>query len=705
MRNLTRTYIVALSIIALVISASQFLVQRSIYTSSVDSRVINISGRQRMLSQKITKASLAMSTANTQQTFDQRKEELAGAYNLWSTSHYALQEGNEEMEMTNVNNSETVLGLYAEMQPLFVAIEGGVKEVLAYERPNEVSDSVFQASIEPILLNEGEFLRIMNAIVFQYDAEASGRVSTLSSTEYVLYGIALILLILEALIIFRPAINRLYQYTKELVEKEKNLQEALGQQQYLTNQAEGIFETVQQGIFLLDKDLIIDSFYSRETEEIFSEDELSGQSMLKLMKSRLLARDLEALELYVENLFNTEIREEVVNRLNPLEQVEIFSEGENKEIQSRFLKVTFSRIMRGDSIYRILVTVLDETESVLMKRQIEESEERNRTESNQLLAILRVNPGSLQGYLDDTISKLESISREFESNQSDDYSSLISHAFNMVHSAKGNATLIELELIEEKLHKVEDSITHLRNKKEVEGRDFLKVVYEVTEVLGILSNMKEMLEQIKNVYGQLNTEQGQFTSNKVFISTIRKGVDRLSDQFGKPADFKFIDNGILIPEAYKIDIKDMIIQLVRNSIIHGIEEQDERQFSGKRNKAVIQLKLDKDAKGDLVVSYQDDGRGLDLQKIATKAVKEQIVSKEELKSMQPQEVASLIFSEGLSTSDKVDELSGRGQGMNIVKTVIDKYDSKYKLYSKKGRYFGLDVVLPFVESNTLKQAV
>ena len=395
MKNLTRTYIIALSIIALVISASQFLVQRSIFVSSSDSRVINISGRQRMLSQKISKASLAMSQSNESESFSQRKKELEDAYNLWRTSHLALQNGNAELGLENVNNSEQIIGLFTEISPLYDQMESGVQSVLKAQTNADTQTPEFLEGLGRVLNNEAAFLKLMNDITFQYDAEANERVSTLSITEYILYAVALVLLILEALIIFRPAIRRIQEYTREILSKEKSLRESLNEQQYLTNQAQGIFDTVNQGIFLLDQDLIIDSFYSKETENIFSEDGIAKESFVKLMQPRLLARDLEALELYVENLFNTDIREEVVNRLNPLEQVEIFSEGDNKEINSRYLRIAFSRIMRGDEIYRILVTVLDETESVLMKKQIEESEERNRTESGQLLAVLKVNPKSL----------------------------------------------------------------------------------------------------------------------------------------------------------------------------------------------------------------------------------------------------------------------------------------------------------------------
>ncbi|MBV6648039.1 MAG: type IV pili methyl-accepting chemotaxis transducer N-terminal domain-containing protein, partial [Cyclobacteriaceae bacterium] len=87
MKNLTRTYLIALIIIGLVITISQLLVQRSIKTASSDGKTINISGRQRMLSQKISKAALAMRNAQTQAQFETRKNELQSALALLQKSH------------------------------------------------------------------------------------------------------------------------------------------------------------------------------------------------------------------------------------------------------------------------------------------------------------------------------------------------------------------------------------------------------------------------------------------------------------------------------------------------------------------------------------------------------------------------------------------------------------------------------------------
>lgn len=707
MKNLTRTYVVALSVIALVIGFSQFLIQSSITNSSSDSRIINISGRQRMLSQKIAKASLAMRNADNVEDYLARKEELEKAYTLWSESHTALQFGSEKMEMTNVNNTPAILDLFQQIEPHFLSMEQSVESILSIDYEQRLG-SELQIALESVLANEGDFLKLMNDITFEYDAEALGRVKELSRNEYILFAIALILLIAEALVVFRPAINRIAEYTKKLQSQGKSLKRALGQSQYLTNQAKSVFENVDQGIFLLNEKFGIDSFYSKETERVLGESELAGANFIHLMKSKLMPRDIEALELYTENLFNTDIREDVVNRLNPIEQVEIFTEKEgSKAIESRYLRVSFSRIMRSNQIYRILVTVLDETESVLLKKQIEEAEVRNERESAQLLAIFKVNPRVLHEYLDTTMASLGEISKMYERDGNESLKELIGHTFRVVHSAKGNATLINLDLVQDRLHELEDSITLLKEKRDIKGKDFLNVIYEVTEIIMVLDNMKAMLKKIANVYKTWNQAESS-NPNAVLTETLKKGVDRLSRSQKKEVDFIFEDNGIQLPEQFKIDFKDLSIQLIRNSLVHGIESEDERNFMGKNASAEIRISLEESKGGEVIVHYEDNGKGLDLDEIVSKAIDKSIINAAEADDLDDHQKASLIFHDGFSTAEQVSELAGRGQGMSVIRSIIDKHKGKFILDSKKDEYFRMSLTFPKRDEHVsviLKQAV
>ena len=695
MKNLTRIYVIALTAIALVLITSQFLIQSSIATNKADSRVINISGRQRMLSQKMSKAALSMSEATDQAAFSSRKQELSDAYDLWTKSHNALTKGDESMQLGTSQNTPEILKLYAEITPYYENLKAGVAKAISAEEATAFQSPEYQEAINLVLTNEGLFLKLMNDIVFEYDAVASGKIASLSSSEYLFFAIIIALLFLLGFFVFRPAIKRVNESNAKVLAYEKQQKEAaLSDKQYLTNQAEIIFSNVKQGIFLLDQELIIDSFYSKETESIFDEETIAQTNFLKLMNHRLMPRDLEALELFVENLFNADIRENVVNRLNPVTQVEIFNDMNNSSIENRYIGFTFSRIIRDDKIYRILVTVLDETENVLMRRKIEEAEERNKKESEQLLAVLKVKPQVLKDYLGATIKSLNTISAKYENSQNEDFQSLISYTFNTVHTAKGNATLINLHLISDKLHKIEESLTILRSQQNIEGKNFLKILYEVTEVSSILGNMNDMLASIAQAYEQFSQNNTEANTNQVLVDTLDKGISRLSKEQGKEIAFAFEDNGIVIPEDYRLDIKDLSIQLARNSIVHGIENADDRQFSGKPVTANIGISLNVGADGALEYLFEDDGQGLNLEEICQKAIASSLVSAEEVQQMTDDQKAELVFMEGVSTADELSKNAGRGQGMSIVKSIVNKHGGNYHLETLAGQSFKVRITFP-----------
>ncbi len=181
MKKSSSRYIVALIFLTLVIMGSQILMQTTIKASKSDSRIINISGRQRMLSQKITKASLKMLKAENERTFNLAKEELSGAFTLWSQSHEDLQYGSEEIDVSEMNTSQELILLYDDIQPYFSKIKEAASFLsgLSYG----VADNGADEAVDQISANEADFLNLMNKITFQYDRQASKKIERLAEVD------------------------------------------------------------------------------------------------------------------------------------------------------------------------------------------------------------------------------------------------------------------------------------------------------------------------------------------------------------------------------------------------------------------------------------------------------------------------------------------------------------------------------------------
>ncbi|MFY0652658.1 MAG: type IV pili methyl-accepting chemotaxis transducer N-terminal domain-containing protein [Cyclobacteriaceae bacterium] len=204
-KKLGLLYIIALSCIALSIIGSQGYIQKFIGKQTHDSRVINIAGRQRMLSQKISK--LALEINNHPSNNDYHKS-LANALSLWTSSHTGLLNGNEELGL-NGENSEEILKLFNAVQPHYDAIVSHARSLLALQLQGSEPQSKLNEYITGILDHEESFLVGMDAIVFQYDNEAKSKVADLKRIEFILFGIALSIIVLEFVFFFLPTSKKI----------------------------------------------------------------------------------------------------------------------------------------------------------------------------------------------------------------------------------------------------------------------------------------------------------------------------------------------------------------------------------------------------------------------------------------------------------------------------------------------------------------
>tara|TARA_R110002167_G_scaffold75536_4_gene210769 strand:+ start:10467 stop:12029 length:1563 start_codon:yes stop_codon:yes gene_type:complete len=212
-------YIIALTLIAVLTISSQIIIQLSFESQGYVSRVVNIAGRQRMLSQKIAKASSAINNAENPDQLSATREELSAAVTLWNRSHQGLQYGDIELGLPGDNSAE-ITALFANIAENKQLISTATTTLLD---PLADPSSVALAQVQ-IRENEQDFLTGMNRVVFRYEHEANEKVDLIRRLELILLGITLLILILVALLIFAPAARRIAADMKALLQREEDLE-------------------------------------------------------------------------------------------------------------------------------------------------------------------------------------------------------------------------------------------------------------------------------------------------------------------------------------------------------------------------------------------------------------------------------------------------------------------------------------------------
>ncbi|EMI40708.1 chemotaxis protein CheW [Rhodopirellula sp. SWK7] len=130
-------------------------------------------------------------------------------------------------------------------------------------------------------------------------------------------------------------------------------------------------------------------------------------------------------------------------------------------------------------------------------------------------------------------------------------------------------------------------------------------------------------------------------------------------------------------------IKDPLTHLVRNTVDHGIESPDVREAYGKDREGCLMLRAFHEG-GQVNIEICDDGAGLNVDRIRAKAIEKSVITEQQAQSMDEQEICNLIFAPGFSTAEKVSNVSGRGVGMDVVKTNIEKIGGTLDLESHSG---------------------
>jgi two-component system, chemotaxis family, sensor kinase CheA len=170
-------------------------------------------------------------------------------------------------------------------------------------------------------------------------------------------------------------------------------------------------------------------------------------------------------------------------------------------------------------------------------------------------------------------------------------------------------------------------------------------------------------------------------------------VRDLSRELNKDIQLELIGKEVELDKTIIEGLSEPLTHMVRNAVDHGIESPAVRRAKGKPASGKITLKAYYTA-GQVVVEISDDGQGLDAQKISTSAVRNGRISAEQARMMSDQEKMALIFLPGVSTAEKVTDISGRGVGMDVVKTNLDKLGGKVEIESAVGQGTTFRITLP-----------
>lgn len=177
------------------------------------------------------------------------------------------------------------------------------------------------------------------------------------------------------------------------------------------------------------------------------------------------------------------------------------------------------------------------------------------------------------------------------------------------------------------------------------------------------------------------------------FSRFRRFVRDYAEKTGKTIRLEMTGADTELDKRVIDEITKPLTHLIRNSLDHGLETPEERAATGKNPEATLRLSATQ-AGSHILITVEDDGRGLDLEKILARAVEKNLVNSERAQQLTPEEIRNFIFMPGFSTKDAADDLSGRGFGMDIVRDSIKKLSGDLTITSTSGKGTRMQIKLP-----------
>ncbi len=235
-----------------------------------------------------------------------------------------------------------------------------------------------------------------------------------------------------------------------------------------------------------------------------------------------------------------------------------------------------------------------------------------------------------------------------------------------------------------------DSLVNLVGEMMICKMRLEQTVHEVNseEVHELLMNFGRLISDL-----QYQTMKIRLVSVEHIFNRFPRMIRDVSTSLGKEIKLEIEGEGIELDRTVLDAIADPLLHMLRNAVDHGIENSSDRIQSGKSSFGTIRLTASKI--GDRVeIVVADDGKGFDLQAIKSKAMEKGIVSSIDAEKMSDEEIIALVGTPGLSSAKTVTDISGRGVGMDVVMTQVEKVGGQVKIKTEKGKGTTIILTIP-----------
>ncbi len=455
-------------------------------------------------------------------------------------------------------------------------------------------------------------------------------------------------------------------------------------------------DNIQEGLLLLGRDHVISQQFSQYLVTLFATEEVAGKRFEEFVYPDAArgAEKRKELEQFVDMLLNNTASDvDMIMQINPLRDAKLRvagreagreagnGAGAGDSTREIVVDAVFHRILgQGGAVENVMVIFEDKTEITRVQQELAVERQRSQSELEQIASILRAGPDAFADFVGQAAAAVAEVETALADRSSLAARPTVDRLFRAMHSLKGLARYLEFRQVADAAHRVEEVLARLRSAElapEAAAGDAQDRLKSLVSELAAIRALNERFRQ----FGTGEAERDPRQRTEEFVQSLGRMAGELATQVGKKVQLR--GSGVLEDAHLLAKLRDPLIHMVRNAIDHGIEEPYERLAAGKAEAGSVTLRFGV-ADGRRVIEVQDDGCGIDLEQVQSRAVQLGLLAPRD----EPQtrgRLISILFAPGYSTRQRANDVSGRGVGLDVVKSTVTSLGGEIGVATQKGK--------------------
>jgi two-component system, chemotaxis family, sensor kinase CheA len=499
---------------------------------------------------------------------------------------------------------------------------------------------------------------------------------------------------------------------------EREKQELLGASNRLT---EAILKSSSLGLFLLDAKTGIQPQVSKSLGVLFRRQDFAGLTFDKLLSPLVSAKTLNAARMHMARLAEVKYGND---EANPLDDVEVRLANGEANFDTAHYSFHFTPIDDEAESRSWLVRVTDITARVQQQRELEDLRTNLATHAEILRGVLQAGGARLASFLQKTDASMKSINTVLKkpAREADAFRSKLEETLVEVDRVRREAAALKLSGLEAAARHFEDALQDLRGRSSLSGSDFLPLAVKLDQLFTQFALIRSLTTQASArapvaptaadalplteggteiIEAPRFIEQHQLqaaSGGKLMAaagsldSTLSTLTELVAQEHHKTVVLESVGLD-LVPPRFQATIKNVAIQLIRNAVMHGIETPAERETASKPVHGTLQLEFRSVPGNTYELLFQDDGRGIDPDRVRRTAIAKGIVDEEAAARLRDRQAIKLIFKSGYTTLEPEGDTK-HGAGMSLVRRYVHEAGGKIALASLLGHETRFKVTLP-----------